>query len=283
MTLRTASLILAMAAAPAMAAPLQLDVYNPQEQGIFPVSSTLISGPHQAILVDAQFSVQDGEKLVALIKASGKQLKQIIITSGDPDFYFGLEPIVKAFPQVSVVASPAVVKHIKETKAAKLSYWGPQMKAGAPEKLIVPQVTHETRFSVDGEAVELRHADSYAAYLWIPTNKAILGGTGISSGIHLWTADTQSAQRRESWRQVLTEMQQLRVKTVIPGHYIGERPQGDAAVSFTLTYLQQMEKALAAHRDSAGVIKTMTTAWQQLAETSSLELSAKVLTGEMKW
>jgi glyoxylase-like metal-dependent hydrolase (beta-lactamase superfamily II) len=174
----------------AFAAPLQLDVYNPQEKGIFPVSSTLVSGPKEAVLFDAQFSVKDGEELVKLIKARGKTLKEIVITSGDPDFYFGLEPLVKAFPQAKVVASKAVVDHIKATKEAKLAFWGPQMKDGAPTTLIVPQATTATRFTVDGETLELKHAGDYAAYVWIPANKAILGGTGIASGIHVWTADT---------------------------------------------------------------------------------------------
>jgi glyoxylase-like metal-dependent hydrolase (beta-lactamase superfamily II) len=68
------------------------------------------------VLFDAQFSVKDGEELVKLIKARGKALKEIVITSGDPDFYFGLEPLVKAFPQAKVVASKAVVDHINATK-----------------------------------------------------------------------------------------------------------------------------------------------------------------------
>ena len=283
MKMKSLSLLLSMTAIPAFAAPLQLDVYNPQDQGIFAVSSTLVSGPKEAILFDAQFSVKDGEKLVEMIKSSGKTLKEVVITSGDPDFYFGLQPIVAAFPQVKVVATPKVVEHIVATKDAKLAFWGPQMKDGAPTKIVVPQATHATRFTVDGEAIELKHADDYAAYVWIPANKAILGGTGVSSGIHVWTADTQTPAIRKLWADTLKEMQQHNPQQVIPGHYHGERPAGDAAITFTLDYLQAFEKALAEHKDSAGVIKALKTAYPDLAEESSLDLSAKVNTGEMKW
>ena len=41
------------------AAALTIDTYNPQEKGIFAVSSTLVSGPTEAVLFDAQFSVKD--------------------------------------------------------------------------------------------------------------------------------------------------------------------------------------------------------------------------------
>ena len=283
MKMKTLTLMMALATAPVLAAPLHLAVYNPQEQGVFPVSSTLVSGAHEAILFDAQFSPKDGEKLVQMIKDSGKTLTQIVITSGDPDFYFGLEPIVKAYPQVKIVASALVVEHIEATKAAKLEYWGPKMPGGAPAQLYVPQVTHQTTFNVDGERIELRHADDKSAYVWIPANRAVLGGTAIASGIHVWTADTQTPASREQWRSVLKEIQQLKPKVVIPGHYIGARPAGDQAVTFTLDYLQTFEKALQQHKGSTAVIQAMKTAYPKLPDESSLELSAKVNTGEMKW
>ena len=283
MKMKNLALMMVLAASPAFAAPLHLDVYNPQEQGVFPVSSTLVSGPHEAILFDAQFSPKDGEKLVQMIKASGKKLTQIVITSGDPDFYFGLEPIVTAYPQVKIVASPLVVEHIKATKDAKLQYWGPKMPGGAPTHLYVPQITHQTAFSVDGERIELRHADDKSAYVWIPANKAVLGGTAVAAGIHVWTADTQTPASRAQWRSVLTEIQQLKPKEVIPGHYIGTRPAGDQAVIFTLNYLQTFENALQKNKGSAGVIQAMKAAYPGLPDEGSLELSAKVNTGEMKW
>lgn len=158
MKVKSLALLLPLFASSAFAAPLQLDVYNPQEKGIFPVSSTLVSGPKEAILFDAQFSTKDGEQLVQMIRASGKTLKAIVITSGDPDFYFGLQPIVNAFPQVKVLATPQVVDHIRATKEAKLQFWGPQMKDGAPTSLTVPQATTQTQFTVDGEPLELRHS-----------------------------------------------------------------------------------------------------------------------------
>ena len=283
MKVKSLALLLPLFASSAFAAPLQLDVYNPQDKAIFPVSSTLVSGPKEAILFDAQFSTKDGEQLVQMIRASGKTLKAIVITSGDPDFYFGLQPIVNAFPQVKVLATPQVVDHIRATKEAKLQFWGPQMKDGAPTSLTVPQATTQTQFTVDGEPLELRHSNDYAAYIWIPANRAIIGGTGVASGIHVWTADTQSEEQRSTWRNVLSEMRSLQPTQVVPGHYIGERPTGDKAIRFTQDYLQSFEQALGAKKGSDYVIKTMTAAWPGLADASSLELSAKVNSGEMKW
>ena len=265
------------------AAPLTIDTYNPQEKGIFAVSSTLVSGPKEAVLFDAQFSVKDGEALVEKIRHSGKTLNKIVITSGDPDFYFGLQPLVKAFPNAKVVATQQVVDHIKATKDAKLAFWGPQMKDGAPTQLYVPQVLASTTFMIDGERVNIEEPESYAAYVWIPSAKTILGGTGVSWGIHVWTADTQTPENRKQWQQTLDSMAALKPEHVIPGHYLGTPPAGTGAIDFTRRYLQQFEQALTADKASTGVINTMKKQWPNLAEASSLELSAKVNTGEMKW
>ncbi|MFT1053904.1 Vmh family MBL fold metallo-hydrolase [Enterobacter hormaechei] len=283
MTIARLALLTTLFTPAVYAAPLTVDTYNPQEKGIFAVSSTLVSGPKEAVLFDAQFSVKDGEALVEKIRQSGKTLNKIVITSGDPDFYFGLQPLVKAFPNTKVVATQQVVDHIRATKDAKLAFWGPQMKDGAPTQLYVPQVLASTTFMIDGERVNIEEPESYAAYVWIPSAKTILGGTGVSWGIHVWTADTQTPESRKQWQQTLDSMAALKPEHVIPGHYLGTPPAGTGAIDFTRRYLQQFEQALTADKASTGVINTMKKQWPNLAEASSLELSAKVNTGEMKW
>ncbi len=150
-----------------------------------------------------------------MIKKNGKPLSRIVITSGDPDFYFGLEPLVKAFPQAEVVATPEVVKHIAATKAAKLAYWGPQMKDGAPTQVYVPQALEANSFTIDGEKVTIMQPHDYAAFVWIRANKTILGGTGVAWGMHLWTADTQTPASRQQWRNTLDQMIALHPQRVI--------------------------------------------------------------------
>ena len=80
-------------AAHAAAANLTLDVYNPGTHAIFPVTSVLVSGEKDAILVDAQFGKSQAEQVVEKIRASGKQLTTIYISHGDPDYYFGLDTL----------------------------------------------------------------------------------------------------------------------------------------------------------------------------------------------
>lgn len=76
---------------------LSMEVFNPGEKSIFPVSSEIISGKHEVALIDAQFQRDDAEELVKKIKATGKKLTTVYISHSDPDFYFGLDVIKAAF------------------------------------------------------------------------------------------------------------------------------------------------------------------------------------------
>ncbi|YCO02309.1 Vmh family MBL fold metallo-hydrolase [Vibrio sp. VNB-15] len=268
------------------AADLTITHYNPGENAIFPASSVLVSGEKELMLFDAQFSVKDGKKLVEQIKESGKELSMIYISSGDPDYYFGLEPIVAAFPDVKVVASEAVVKHIERTKDAKLAYWGPILEEGAPSKIVVPTVLNDTTLTLEGKRIEVKEVNTHDAYLWVPSEKTVFGGVSVYSGVHVWMADTQSKQERAQWSQSLERMKALKPQTVIPGHYLGDMPKGVEGVQFTINYIADIEQTLekSIKPSSSEISAAMKAKYPQFAATEGdLELGAKVLSGEMEW
>ncbi|MET0267085.1 MAG: MBL fold metallo-hydrolase, partial [Duganella sp.] len=145
------SAALSAAVASAHAAPLKLEVFNPGEAAIFPVASVLVTGAREAVLVDAQFSRGEAQKLVEKIRASGKQLTTIYISHSDPDFYFGLDVIHAAFPDAKILATPQTIALIEKKKDAKVAYWGPILKDNAPQSVIVPQPLKGDTIKLEGE------------------------------------------------------------------------------------------------------------------------------------
>ncbi|MDF4405723.1 MBL fold metallo-hydrolase, partial [Vibrio parahaemolyticus] len=163
----------------AQAKKLTLDVYNPGHNSVFPVSSEIISGPTEVVLIDAQFQNNDAQKLVDKIQKLNKKLTTIYISHSDPDFYFGLETLTKAFPEAKVVATAETVNAINATKDGKLAYWGGELKNEAPSHVIVPEVIKGNSFTVDGEKLEIKGLDGASpdrTYLWVPSLKAVVGG-----------------------------------------------------------------------------------------------------------
>ena len=105
---------------------LKLLIYNASENS-FGVASVIVFGKTDAVLIDAQFTLADAEKVAAEIKNSGKKLTTIYVSHSDPDFYFGLEVFKKYFPEVTAYASPATVESIKATAQKKLEVWGERL------------------------------------------------------------------------------------------------------------------------------------------------------------
>ncbi len=72
-------------------------------------------------------------------------------------------------------------------------------------------------------------------YLWVPSAKAVVGGIPVSSGIHLWMADTPKTKDRVEVIQSLESIKALQPKIVVPAHMVEGAPQGLDAVNFRLT------------------------------------------------
>ncbi len=281
--IRNLTLATTLLSGAALAAPLSVTVYNPGEKAIFPVSSSLVTGDKEAILIDAQFDMQNGQALVDMIKKSGKKLTTVYISAGDPDFYFGLEPVMAAFPDVKVLADQHVVDHINQTKDAKLSYWSPILGKGAPKSLTVPQVMAASHLTLDGEKIEIKEMNTPNAYLRAPSIKTAFGGVPVYSGVHVWMADSQTKAARSNWVKALDNLLALKPERVVPGHFLGTAPKGTAAVTFTRDYVQRFEQALATAKHSDQLIDGLKKAFPSLPVDDGLAIGAKVNMGEMKW
>ncbi|MBB6117331.1 glyoxylase-like metal-dependent hydrolase (beta-lactamase superfamily II) [Rahnella inusitata] len=266
------------------ASALKMDVYNPGEKSIFPVSSEIITGEKDAVLIDAQFQRNDAEKLVEMIKATGKTLTTVYISQSDPDFYFGLDVIHAAFPQAKIIATQATIDQINASKDGKVAFWGPQLKENAPKSVVVPEPLKGTTFELEGHKFEVQGVDKERTFVWIPSLKAVVGGVLVNGdNMHIWTADTQTAKSRKQWVEALDQIAALKPQIVVPGHFLPGAAHTVEAVKFTRDYLLTLEKELPKAKDSAALIAAMKKHYPQLKDDSSLQLSAKVLKGEMKW
>jgi glyoxylase-like metal-dependent hydrolase (beta-lactamase superfamily II) len=273
-------------AANAVCATLETTVFNPQEKSMFPVSSVLITGPKEAILVDAQFQRNDAQSVVELIKKSGKKLTTIYISHGDPDYYFGLDVITAAYPDAKVVSTANTQEYIKASMEPKKAYWGPILKENAPQALVVPDVLQGDTLMIDGEKVKVVGIDGHDpkhTFLWIPSSKTILGGVVVFSNMHVFLADSQTPESRQKWYKTLDIIEKLKPKTVIAGHILGDKPMTIEAVKFTRKYIHDFEGAAKSSTNSGELIAKMKTNYPTIGGDNILGLSAKVIMGEMKW
>jgi glyoxylase-like metal-dependent hydrolase (beta-lactamase superfamily II) len=264
---------------------LKLQVYNASENS-FGVASVIVSGKTDAVLIDAQFTLADAEKVAQEIKNSGKKLTAVYVSYGDPDFYFGLEVFKKYFPEVTAYASPATVEHIKATAQKKLEVWGGQLGNKVTSNVVLPQVLKGNSIDLEGQKLEIIGLDEFPAktFVWIPSIKAVIGGINVfGTTFHLWMADAQTAEARKEWISVLDKIETLHPAIVVPAHANAASPFDESAVKHTKDYIQFYEEALKTNKTSAALIAALKAKYPALTFDIALQIGAKVNTGEMKW
>lgn len=264
---------------------LKLEVYNASENS-FGVASVIVSGKTDAVLIDAQFTLADAEKVAQEIKASGKKLTTIYVSHADPDYYFGLEIFKKYFPDVVAYASPASVEAIKATAQKKLDVWGERLGKAITSNVVLPQVLKGNSIELEGQKLEIIGLEEFPkkTFVWIPSIKAVVGGINVfGTTFNLWMADAQTPEARKQWIAVLDKIEALHPAIVIPAHANNASPFDVSAVKHTKSYIQFYEEALKSNKTSEDLIKSIKAKYPTLTFETALQIGAKVNTGEMKW
>lgn len=249
-------------------------------------TSILVTGESEALVVDAGFTRADGHRIVAEILDSGKLLRNVLITAGDPDFYFGAEVIADAFPEARFLAPDDVIGHIKDTYAKKLVAWA-HLGANLPSRLVDIAPLTETQLTVDGVVLEVRQASrdlgDRAWFVFEPVERVLVGGVLLFEGLHVWTADSPAPEQREEWIRVLDGFEALRPSFVAAGHRITGAPTDLTAISHTRDYLRFFEKAVTDASDAAAAEAALKAAYPDAGLGIAAQLGTKVAKGEMTW
>lgn len=248
-------------------------------------TSVIVREGSDALVVDAGFTRADGHRVVAALLDGGTAPSMVVITAGDPDFYFGAEVIADAFPAARFVAPADVIEHIAHSYEGKLKAWA-HFGINLPTRLV--QIDEaESTITVGQTALELRHAGGSMGdrgwYLFEPTERALIGGVVLFEGLHVWTADSATPELRAGWIMALDDLQALRPTFVVAGHRTAEAPTDLTAIQHTRDYLHVFEKTIASSADAAEAEKTLLDAYPNAGLTIAASLGTKVAKGEMSW
>lgn len=155
--------------------------------------------------------------------------------------------------------------------------------------MIVPQPLDGNTLRVDGEPLRIVGLDGPTpdrTFVWIPSERTVVGGIPVAANIHVWMADTQTPLSHANWLATLDRIDALKPARVVPGHFLPNRDGSQpftTGVAFTRDYVKAFDQEATRAKDSATLVAAMEARYPDLGEKSSLELSAKVAKGEMQW
>ena len=212
-----------------------------------PISSTLIYGERDAVLVDVFTTVEQTEALVDWVAASGKNLTTIYATHGHGDHFFGASTVLERFPGARFVATPDVVKIMRQQASAQslASFWNPRFPGQISDHLVIAEELTENVIDLEGHdlvAVPLGHTDTdNTTCLHVPSIGLVVAGDAAYNGVHLYLAESDPQKRRE-WIAALDTIEALKPRAVIAGH---KRPGNDDSpkiIEETRRYIRDFDR-----------------------------------------
>ena len=271
----------ALLSAQVSSAPLHIDVFRGNGDS-FGVTSTVIYGKTEAMLIDAQFHNSQTAELADRIEARKLHLKAIFITHPDDDHYIGLAVLHERFPSAPIYMTSTALAEFNRTVASSLAAQNKYLPAETPDSVPTPQVLPSTKFLIDGQEVEIvedlqgDYAEKQAnSFVWIPSLRTVVAGDITFLGIHPWLSGSTEKTRSE-WRKSLEKVSSLHPLVVVSGHKKdADLTDSPDVLEAMMRYLNDFDAARKAATNADELEQAMKQKYPDLGEERFLSLAAK--------
>jgi len=170
--------------------------------GLDPITSTLIFGEYDAVLVDAMMTVAEAEALADWVAPHNRNLETIYITHGHFDHFYGLSILLDRFPGARAIATPKTVKAMQMSFTPPVERLARRLFPGqVPTKLVPPEPCGNDTFTLEGHElriIEQGHTDSAdTTSLHVPSISLIVAGDVVYNECHMYVGDTTPRKPKE--------------------------------------------------------------------------------------
>jgi glyoxylase-like metal-dependent hydrolase (beta-lactamase superfamily II) len=214
-----------------------------------PVSSTLILGEHEAVLVDPPFTRDQVFRTGDWIEDSGRTLKYVYATHGHGDHWFGTDLLLQRFPAAVAYATEGTIAKMHEQAAdGRAQMWDVDFPGQIPPSPVVYQPIPATGLELEGEhlvAVEVGHTDTDdTTVLHVPSIGLVVAGDVAYNGVHQYLLESDHGGIK-AWLQALTKVTALQPRAVVAGHKNKDLPDDPAILAETRDYLLDAQRLIA--------------------------------------
>ena len=231
--------------------PRQRDQRLPDGSAIVssPVTSTLIFGERDAVLVDPPFTREQIQRVGDWIAASGKTLAFVYATHGHGDHWFGTDLLLQRFPgAIAYATAGTITKMHEQATTGRATVWDvdfpDQIPASPVDYLLVPAAG----FELEGHRlvpIEVGHTDTDdTTVLHVPSIGLVVAGDVVYNGVHQYLLESAHGGIK-AWLHALTTVAALRPRAVVAGHKNKDLPDDPDTILATRDYLLDAQRLLA--------------------------------------
>jgi glyoxylase-like metal-dependent hydrolase (beta-lactamase superfamily II) len=169
--------------------------------GFDPITSTLIFGDYDAVLVDAMMTVAEAEALADWVALHNRNLETIYITHAHFDHFYGLGILLDRFPGARAIATPKTVNVMQMYLSPSVERLARRLFPGqVPTDLVSPEPYEHDTFTLEGHElriIEQGHTDSAdTTSLHVPSIGLIVAGDVVYNQCHMYVGDTTPESRK---------------------------------------------------------------------------------------
>src|ERR1700736_4877017 len=215
-----------------------------------PISSTLISGKRDSVLVDTAITVDQNQKLADWIAGSGKNLTAIYATHGHGDHFFGVNTIQKRFPNARFVATREVIDVMRKQASVPVveSYWKPRFPGQIDSTLVIADELKGSVLELEGEqlvSVPLGHTDTDSrTCLHVSSIGLVACRDALYIDVHLHLGES-NAEGRKEWIAALDTIESLNPVAVMAGYKRASTTDTPNNIEETRKYIRNFDRIVA--------------------------------------
>jgi glyoxylase-like metal-dependent hydrolase (beta-lactamase superfamily II) len=193
--------------------------------GFDPITSTLIFGEYDAVLVDAMGTVAEAEALA---------------------HWVALSILLDRFPGARAIATPKAVKAMEMSFTPTVERLARRLfPEQVPTKLVPPEPYEQDTFTLEGQELRIikqgRTDSPDSTSLYVPSICLVVAGDVVYNQCHMYVGDT-TPESRKNWIAALDRLAALNPTMVVAGHKKTGAPDSPSTIQDTKRYLQDFDR-----------------------------------------
>jgi glyoxylase-like metal-dependent hydrolase (beta-lactamase superfamily II) len=243
-------------------------------------TATLVFGDSDAMLVDTFMTLDENQELIDWVTSFGRNLRDVYVTHGHVDHFYGVHQVLEAFPNARAISNPASAASAREDCSPERvqSQWNVMFPGQMDQNPSSPEPFDADGLELEGHRIQFIQTgftdtqDSTA--VWVSDLGLVVAGDAAYNNIHPWTAET-TADSREQWARAAEDLAALNPAHVVAGHKDPDRDDNPQILAETAQYLRDFNSAATQSSTALELYGAMLDKYPQRANPGALWVGAQ--------
>ncbi|MEU1366580.1 MBL fold metallo-hydrolase [Streptomyces sp. NPDC005803] len=227
-----------------------------------PLSTTIIYGPREAVLVDPGLTTEQGVAVAKWAAGFGRTITGVYLTHAHGDHWYATTPVREQFPDATVWATPEAIAEMERTTPGGQPnpFWLAAFPGLIGDTPLIAEPVPEDGLEVDGHRLlphPAGHTDTeHTTFLHVPSLDLVVSGDVVYNQVHQYLSEA-GEHGIDSWLRAIDAVAAVAPSVVVAGHKNPERDDPASIIDDTRAYLHAAAEVFASAGSRAEYFETM--------------------------